>query len=118
MADPRLEQLANVLVSHSAGVKPGDLVYVESSPVAAPLVRELHRSILAAGAHPQSHVVLPGAQDALVKLASNEQLDWVSPRVTAEFELADARILIAGNENTRSLSGAPPERLARIARVR
>jgi aminopeptidase len=118
MADSRLEQLANVLVSHSAGVEPGDVVYIESTPVAAPLVRELHRCILSAGGHPQSHVVLPGAQEALVTHGSDDQLDWVSPRVTAEFELADARILIVGNENTRSLSGAPPERLARIARVR
>src|SRR5262245_43459807 len=118
MADPRLEQLASVLVSHSAGVEPGNLVYIESTPVATPLVRELHRCILAAGGHPQSHVVLPGVQEALVTLGTDEQLDWLSPRASAEFELADARILIVGHENTRSLSGAPPQRLARIARVR
>ncbi len=94
MADTRLEQLANVLVSHSAGVEPGDVVYIESTPVAAPLVRELYRYILSAGGYPQSHVALPGAQEALVTLGSDDQLDWVSPRVTAEFELADARILI------------------------
>ena len=72
MADTRLEQLANVLVSHSAGVEPGDVVYIESTPVAAPLVRELHRCILSAGGHPQSHVVLPGAQEALVTHGSDD----------------------------------------------
>ena len=42
----RLERLANVLVAHSAGVEPGDLVYIDSTPAAAPLVRA------AAPAHP------------------------------------------------------------------
>ena len=118
MPDTRLEQLADVLVSHSAGVQQGDLVYIESSPVAAPLVRELHRRILATGGRPQSHVVVPGIHEALVSMGGDEQLDTLSPRLAAEFELADARIVIVGDENTRSLSGAPPERLARIARAR
>jgi aminopeptidase len=118
MADPRVEQLADVLVSHSTHVKEGDLVVIESSPVAAPLVRELYRRILRAGGQPEPRLALPGTAEALVASGTEEQLDWVSPRAKEDAELADVRIAIIGDENTRSLSGAAPERLARIARAR
>jgi aminopeptidase len=118
MADPRVEQLADVLVSHSTKVKEGDLVVIEASPIAAPLVRELYRRILRAGGHPESRTALPGAAEALVAGATEDQLGWVSPRSVEDVELADARIAIIGDENTRSLSSAAPDRLARLARAR
>jgi aminopeptidase len=118
MVDPRIEQLADVLVAHSTRVKEGDLVVIEASPVAAPLVRALYRRLLRAGGQPEPRVVLPGAAETLVAGGTETQLDWVSPRAVQDVELADARIVILGDENTRSLSGAAPERLARIARAR
>jgi aminopeptidase len=62
--------------------------------------------------------VLPGAAEALIAGANEDQLDWVSPRAVEDVELADARIVILGDENTRSLSSATPDRMARIARAR
>jgi aminopeptidase len=118
MADPRIEQLADVLVAHSTQVEEGDLVVIEASPIAAPLVNELYRRILRAGGQPEPRVVLPGAAEALIARANEDQLDWVSPRAVEDVERADARIVVLGDENTRSLTSAAPDRLARIARAR
>src|SRR3954454_9232874 len=52
MRDPRLEKLADVLVSYSVGVKPNQLVRISGPAVAQPLVVELYRKVLAAGGHP------------------------------------------------------------------
>ena len=46
-------------------------------------------------------------------LASDEQLDWVSPTQRWAFEHADARMRILSDTNTRELSGVPPERQTR-----
>src|SRR4051812_31212184 len=52
MRDPRLEKLADVMVNYSTGVKRGQLVRLSSPSVASPLVVELYRKVVAAGAHP------------------------------------------------------------------
>jgi leucyl aminopeptidase (aminopeptidase T) len=39
MPDPRVEQLAQVLVNYSTEVKPRDRVGIVGSPLAAPLMR-------------------------------------------------------------------------------
>ena len=52
MSDSRHERMADVLVGFCASVQKGDLVTLESSTLAAPLLRELYRRVLEAGAQP------------------------------------------------------------------
>jgi leucyl aminopeptidase (aminopeptidase T) len=51
MRDPRLARLA-VLVNYSVGVAAGQLVRISGPSVAEPLIVELYRQTIAAGAHP------------------------------------------------------------------
>ena len=51
MADPRLVKLAQVLVHYSLDIQSGDTFLIRSPFVAAPLVREVYREALQAGAH-------------------------------------------------------------------
>ena len=37
MQDPRIDKLAKVITEYSVGVKPGDRVYITTSPAAQPL---------------------------------------------------------------------------------
>ncbi len=118
MADPRIERLADVAVSYSTGVRPGDLVVIDSSPLAAPLVRETYRRVLAAGGHPHARVALNGTAEALFKEGNDEQLEWLSPARVEEIERADVRIAFESDTNTRSLSGVDAARQARAYRAR
>ena len=118
MMDRRIEQLAAVLVNYSTTVQPGDLVVIESSPLAAPLVRALYARALEAGGHPTVRIAVDGVSELLLKLGSDAQVEWVSPARVEETERADVRIVLDSAANTRALSGVSPARHALAERAR
>ncbi len=118
MADPRVERLADVVVAYSTEVAPGDLVVIDSTPLAAPLVRETYRRVLAAGGHPQVRIGVDGVAEALLAEGTDAQLAWLNPARLDEMEHASVRILFESAANTRSLSGADPARQAIVHRAR
>ena len=118
MADPRVERLADVLVSYSLAVKAGELVVLEAPSLAAPLLLELYRRVLQAGAHPQVRVALEGLGSARLELGTDEQLDWISPVFPEDVERADARVHVLAPHNTREASQIDPSRQARASRAR
>jgi aminopeptidase len=111
--DPRVAALAKVLVSYSAAVGRGDVCVVEGDSAAEPLLREVYEEVLRAGGHPILNMSLEGQAAAYYRLASDEQLDWVSPLSEWTTENADARIAVGAATNTRELSAVPPERQTR-----
>ncbi len=118
MADPYVERLAQVAVEYSTEVKPGDLVHLDATPLAAPLLREVYSRVLAAGGHPQVRLSVDGVAESLLKHGSDAQLEWLSPARTEGLEHADVRIVLESEENTRSLSGVDPARQAIAQRAR
>jgi aminopeptidase len=118
LADSRVGRLADVLVNYSTRVEPGQLVLLEATPLAAPLLRELYRSVLAAGGHPHARLGLEGAAETLLTEGSDEQIDWVNPMRREDFEQADVRIAVEASSNTRELTGVEPARQARYSRAR
>src|SRR5262245_6649080 len=117
MAD-RLGRLAGVLVDYSTRVRKGDLVSIDTSPAAAPLVREIWARVLAAGGHPHLRLDVDGTAELLPRAGHDAQVAWVSPLRQAEAERADVRIAIEADVNTRANSGIDPERQARAERAR
>ncbi|MDR7542769.1 MAG: aminopeptidase [Armatimonadota bacterium] len=112
MADPRLTQLAQVLVHYSLAVRPGQLVRIDGPALAAPLIVEAYREALAAGAHVYTNVSVDGTQEIFFKHASDEQLRFVSPVAAFEIERLDARLGIWAHYNTRALTSVDPRRQA------
>ena len=47
--DPRVEKMASVLVNYCVGVRPNDLVIIQSSELGVPMVDACFRAILQAG---------------------------------------------------------------------
>jgi aminopeptidase len=112
MIDPRVTRMADVLINYSLEIRPGDKLIIYGTPAGAPLVREAYRAALQAGAHPVVRIALPGLDEIMYAEASDEQLRFM-PRLTAEeVEYFDARLTIRAAENTRSLSGVDPRRIA------
>jgi aminopeptidase len=112
MRDPRLEKLADVLVNYSVGVKPNQLVRINGSPIALPLILELYRKVLAAGAHPAVRMAPDELGEIFLKVASEEQLRYVNPITLFEYEKVDCSIGIWADENTKSLTNCDPRRIA------
>ena len=111
MRDPRLEKLADVLVSYSVGVKRGQLVRISGPPVAQPLIVELYRKVLAAGGHPFVRSSPEELSEIFVKEAGDEQLKFVNPIGVFEYEKIDCSIGIWAEENTKALSNADPKKI-------
>jgi aminopeptidase len=111
--DPRAERLAKILVGYSTQVKEGEVVAIDGESAAQPLLLAVYEEVLKAGANPILNVSLDGQAAAYFKHAGDAQLDWVSPFSQWMVENADVRIAVGASNNTRELSGVPPERQTR-----
>jgi aminopeptidase len=115
-SDSRHERMADVLVDFCVGVREGDLVTLESTTLAAPILRALYRRVLEAGAHPLPRVSLEGLSENVLKHGNDEQLAWVNPARADDIETVDVRIVLEAPGNTKRLSNIDPVRQARHQR--
>jgi aminopeptidase len=113
MADPSVAKLAHLIVDYSVQLQPGELVRLGGETVATPLLVELYRASLAAGAHPQLRVTLEETERILLSEGSEEQVAFVSDIERDAVEVVDAEIRIWADRNTRALTHVPPERISR-----
>ncbi|HEX7078280.1 MAG TPA: aminopeptidase [Candidatus Eisenbacteria bacterium] len=111
MNDPRVDQLADLLVNYSVAVRPGDKVAVQGSTAAEPLLKAVYAAVLRAGGNPTVTAVLPGMDELLYRYASDEQLQHVPPPFRLIVETYDALIAIMGATNTKALSNVPPGKM-------
>ncbi len=109
---------ADLLAGYCLEVQPGQEVVVRSTTLAAPLLLECQRAILAHDAWPLLRVELPGATPDFHRHARDRHLDAYPEVAFAEVKKAHALLAIQAPENTRALVGIDPERLARAARAR
>ena len=84
MSDPRIERLARVMIGYSLGLKKGDLVLIQAPSLAEPLVVELVRAALDAGANPAVRFSLPGVDHAYLSEATEEHLRFLLPYAVEE----------------------------------
>ena len=110
MADPRIENLAEILVNYAIDVQPGDWVVVNSHVLALPLLHEVTRRIVRAGGNPMAVLNENQLSEILLREATDAQLQWISPLEQLTLEKADALIILNASDNTRTLSGVDPQR--------
>ncbi len=110
MRDPRVANLAKILVRYSTRVGEGDTCLIEGSAAAEPLIAAVYDEVLEAGGHPVATMSFEGQAASFFERASDAQLEWISPVAEWGAEQADCRIVIGADTNTRELSGVPPER--------
>lgn len=121
MSDPRVRQLAELLVERCLDVQPGWQVTVRSTPLGRPLVAEVARAIGRRGAY------------ALTRLASGSDrfrvdADWaqeaplellakLAPIERHAIDQEDARLTIRAPETTNAGSDLPAERRRAIQKA-
>lgn len=110
MTDPRINNLARILIHYSAKIKPKDRVGIIAQPAAAPLIREVYREVLHAGGFPHSLITIDGLEYLFFAQANDEQLQYVSPFTKMVYEEFEAMIGIGSQSNTRNLSNIDPSR--------
>ena len=118
MVDIRMQRMAKVLVQYCLGARKGDRLAISSQPAASPLLLEVYREALRAGAHPELFLSLPGQSEIFFKEASDEQLKYIPTVERLMFEEYEAFIRIDAAQNTRSLNGIDPSRGAITEKAR
>ena len=116
MTDPRVTNLARILVQYSTKIKPKDRVAIIGQPAAALLIRELYREVLHAGGFPHSLITLDRLEHLFFAEANDEQLQYVSPFTKMVYEEFEAMIGISSQSNTRALTNIDPSRQSLRAR--
>jgi aminopeptidase len=117
MPDLRAQRLARVLVRYSTEVRPGELCAIEGDSPAEELIQAIYEEVLRAGAHPIVLMSPARAQAAFYALASDEQIEHVSPVAHQITEEADVRIRVLASANPRELSEVDPQRQVRRQRA-
>ncbi len=117
MTDPRVEKLAQTLVEYSAAIKPGDKVSLTGDVSGLPLIREVYKRAVLAGAYIVLDIQDNYASDFLIRHGTDAQLQWVSPKTHWRSEESDVSITIRSTTNTRLSSSADPQRETLHARA-
>ncbi len=112
MSDIRLQRMAKVLVNYSIGVQPGERLAIRTPAVAAPLVREIYREALRAGAFPETFISIPGLSEILYKEGSDEQLSHIPQPQRLLFEEYETMISLWASTNTKELNNVDHSRVA------
>lgn len=90
MALQPYHKLAQILVDHSTGVKPGDRVAIETTTNASELVREIYTLVVQRGGYPHILLNLPEQDKIFFEYANDDQLIHTpafQQLVTEQFEV-------------------------------
>ncbi len=110
LVDSRLSRLAQVLIRYSLNVQPGNLVAIQAGVEAIPLLREMYREVVRAGAYPELLIDMEEAREIYLKEANEEQLNFISPVTQLITERYDCLLYVDAETNTRRLSRVDPVR--------
>lgn len=111
MLDPRVRQLADLVIHHSCQLQPGEKVLIEAVDVPPQLVTSLMQAATGAGARP---LILLKSQQITRRLlldAQPEQLDIMAEAERHLMSSVEAYIGVRGGNNVSELSDVPPEQL-------
>ena len=112
IVDVRVRRWAETLTHFCLDVQPGDIVSINSTPLAEPLVEQVYRNVLRAGGHPLPMITLPSLSNALLEEGSDEQITWRSPVAGTLGREVDKRLNIAASPNPLALANITPQRQA------
>ena len=111
MSDPRIGKLADVLISHSTKLQPGEKVLIESFDAPDEIVTALVEKAAAIGAIPFVHTQRQRVLRALYRNASEAQLDLRAKHELDRMKDMDAYIGVRGAENALELADVPSEKM-------
>jgi aminopeptidase len=113
MADPRIQRLAKLALGYSLDVKPGEEIGIQTSAIAGPLALELYAETLRRGAYPRVMISLDDQEEVFYSIASDEQLEHISPFTEFEIKNLDKIISVYSSHNLKALSNVDPEKQAK-----
>ncbi|HEU4752732.1 MAG TPA: aminopeptidase, partial [Armatimonadota bacterium] len=111
MLDPRVQQLADVLVRHSVRAEPGDHVLIEAFDIPPEATACVVRSLAEAGAVPVVETRHNRVLRELYRHATEEQMKLIGGFELARMKEMDGYIGLRGGPNPSEFADVPAERM-------
>lgn len=86
---PDYQKYADLLVNYCVSLQAGERLFVQSTTLAAPLVKAVYRAAIKAGGHCEFNLSVEGMQEIMMEEANDEQLKYIPTlyeRAMTEFE--------------------------------
>jgi len=117
MRDPRSARLAEVIVSHSLRVEPGEVVLIEAIDIAEGLPEDLVDAVHAAEGTPLLYLRSQALLRQLMLRGSEREVSLRAEVEMFQLQRAQAYVAIRANANVSELSDVPPEHIALHGRL-
>lgn len=119
MKDPRVRQLAEVLVNYSTGVKKGDVVLITASGMeSVPLVKELYSLCLERGAkYVEYDFTIPDINRYFYNKASKEQISYFPQHKLDLMKKVDVYIALSAADNSMVMAQADQTKMIAYSKV-
>lgn len=111
MKDPRIKELAKILVNHSCRVQKGERVLIDVSGKERELARELIAEVYRVGGYPYVNLNDEVISRALLLGTSEEHMETLSNLALEQMKLMDCYIGIRGIDNVNELSDVPNDKM-------
>ncbi len=115
--DKRIHNHARILLRYCIGAKKGEVVGIDTTAEAEPLVTALYEEILRAGSYPDIRMIPDACTGLLFRYGKPNHFECITPLERARVRLTDAFIRIMASSNTRALSSVPPGKQAALVQT-
>jgi aminopeptidase len=112
MRDPRNARLANVIVTHSTRLQPGEAVFIEAFDLADGLVLDLVEAAQRAGAIPIVALRSNAVQRSLITGATEAHMKLLAEIEMFAMQKVQAYVGIRAGSNASELADVPADRMA------
>ncbi len=109
------EKYAALLLRYSLDLQSGDTLYVSSTTLAVPLLKEVQRLALEMGAHPEFDIAFEGQGRRFYDFATDAELQRAPVLYSRAMESFDAYLNIRAPFNLSAMQGVSPDRLKKRA---
>jgi aminopeptidase len=106
-----LTRYARLLVDYCLEIREGDWLYVNTTTLAVPLVREVYRLALRKGAHVETNLAFSDQGRIFMEEAGEAQLQAVSPFYKQAMDSFNAYLYIRAPFNLREDQNVDPEKM-------
>lgn len=105
-----IKEYARLLVNYCLEIQHGDQLFIQSTTLAEPLVREVYRLAMQAGAHVITELEWREQSRIYFMESAPHQLEWLSPNSQKIFSEFDAYLHIRAPFNLREDQSTDPEK--------
>ncbi|MAG52739.1 MAG: aminopeptidase [Nanoarchaeota archaeon] len=117
MTDPRIIEVAKILVEYSNEIKKDDKVMIDGGIEAQELIKKIYKLCIQKGAYPRVNIGISGLAKIYYDNVSEEQLKHFPEFALQEVKHFDVFISIGAPTNTRSLTNVNPKKIAERSKV-